>query len=240
MKRQFLFSFYETPQGKLLQIQENRYLTHAITVSCKQTIVQIGALGWEADFIDCSLYQYFYILDTHSEGTDKATRICGKSYRLPIQSETVDLVILPHLFEFDASRFQTMREIERIFKPGGELILLNFNQINIWVRMQFLWNKKMSNSWWGYFISRSRMVDWLKLLNYKITSRAEFTIDNTVITPNEFNWSKCSLFAMAYAIRAVKQRFTLIPLTPIKTHRPRLISLTPTLNRQQKARKYDG
>jgi len=239
MKRQFLFSFYETPQGKLLQRQENSYLSHSITVSCKQTILQIGALGWETDFIDCRLYRYFYILDAHSEGSIKAARINGKSHYLPIQSETVDLVILPHLLEFDAHRFQTMREIERVLKPGGELIILNLNQVNIWVRMQFLWNKKMSDSWWGYFISRSRMTDWLKLLNYEIMSTAEFTIDNRTVTLGQFKWCRNTFFSMAYAIRAIKRQFTLIPLTSPKVKRPRLTPLAPSLNQQQSTQKYD-
>ncbi|HSN22946.1 MAG TPA: methyltransferase type 11, partial [Methylomicrobium sp.] len=58
MKRDFLFSYYQTPRGEVLKQQEADYLQRSITVSCKQIIVQIGALGWENELIDCSLYKY--------------------------------------------------------------------------------------------------------------------------------------------------------------------------------------
>ena len=217
MKRKFLFSFYETPQGKLLQMLEKKYLKRSITVGCKQTILQVGALNWENVFIDCSLFTKFTILDTHSEGSSEAVKICGKAYRLPIQSETVDLVILPHLLEFDANRFQTMREIERVLKPEGELIILNLNPLNIWVRLLFVWNKKMSYSWKGSFLSRTRVADWLKLLNFEIKTTSEFTMDSILSTPGYFKFGKRTFLSMAYAVRAVKRQYTLIPLSTVKT-----------------------
>jgi SAM-dependent methyltransferase len=216
MKRKFLFSLYETPQGKLLQRLEKKYLRRSITVSCKQTVLQIGALGWENEFIDCSLYQKYSILDAKGEGCEESVKMRGKAYLLPIQSETVDLVILPHLLEFDAHRFQTMREIERVLKPEGEVIIINFNSLSIWVRLQFLWNKKMSKSWQGHFINRTRVADWLKLLNFEIQTTSEFTLDSILTTPEQFKLGKRTFFSMAYAVRAVKRRYTLIPLTPIK------------------------
>jgi len=230
MKRKFLFSFYETPQGKLLQILERNYLKRSITVGCKQTILQVGGLNWESEFIDCSLYNRFTILDAYSEGAHEAVKISGKAYRLPIQSETVDMVILPHLLEFDAHRFQTMREIERVLKPEGELIILNLNPLNVWVRLLFVWNKKMSHSWSGTFLSRSRIADWLKLLNFEIKSTSEFTMDSILSTPGYFKFGKRTFLSMAYAVRAVKRRYTLIPMTPVKSKARRYATASSALN----------
>jgi SAM-dependent methyltransferase len=240
MKRKFLFSFYETPQGKLLQVLEKKYLKRAITVSCKQTILQIGGVGWENEFIDCSLYQRYYVLDGKGRGADNAQKISAHSFKLPIQSETVDLVLLPHLIEFDINRFQTMREIERVLKPEGEVVIVNFNPLNIWVRMQFLWNKKMSNTWEGFFISRGRIADWLKLLNFEIKTTSEFTIDSIVSTPDRFNLGKRTFFSMAYAVRAVKRQYTLIPLTPVKVKQPILVSVATGIEAStQKTNEHD-
>jgi SAM-dependent methyltransferase len=229
MKRKFLFSFFETPQGKLLQVLEKIYLRKAITVSCQQTILQIGSLGWESEFIDCSLYQKYCILDNKSEGCAEAMKVCARSFKLPIQSETIDLVLLPHLLEFDTHRFQTMREIERVLKPEGEVVIFNFNLLNIWIRLHFLWDIKMSESWRGYFISRSRITDWLKLLNFEITSTSEFTLDSILTTAERFKFGKRSFFAMAYAVRAVKRQYTLIPLTPVKAKPSRLLTASSGL-----------
>ncbi len=143
---------------------------------------------------------------------------------LPIQSESVDLVILPHLLEFDASRFTTMREVDRILKPGGELIILNFNPMSVWVRLHCLWNKKLSDTWLGHFIQRARVADWLKLLNFEILSTTEFTIDSSFTTPDRFKFGKSTCFSMAYAVKAVKRQYTLIPLTPVKAKTSKLFT----------------
>ncbi len=223
MKRKFLYSVYETPQGKLLQQLERNYLKRSMTVSYKQTIVQIGGLGWESEFVDCSFYRKYSILDAKGAGCEEAIKIRAKSYHLPIQSATVDLVILPHLLEFDANRFHTMREIERVLKPEGDVIILNFNPLSIWVRWHLIWNKKMTDKLLGHFITRTRISDWLNLLNFEIKTTSEFTLDSILTTPERFKMGKRIFFSMAYAVRAVKRQYTLIPITPAEPKPSRLV-----------------
>lgn len=235
MNRKFLFSFYKTLRGKLLQKLERNYLRRSITVSCKQTIIQIGHLGWEDAFVDFYFFQKYNILDNEGEGSTAAIKISAESYRLPIQSESVDLVIIPHLLEFDVYRFQTMREIERVLKAEGEVIILNFNPLSFWLRLHFYWDIKMSDSWKGHFIFRRRISDWLKVLNFEIKSTSEITLDTIVTTPERFKFGKTTFFSVAYAVRAVKRHYTLIPITPVIIKPSRLAnvvtSLKSTLNR---------
>ncbi len=215
MKRNFLFSWYQTPRGKLLKELEAEYLQRAITVSCQQTVLQIGGLGWENDFIDCTLYKFYTILDAKNLGTDKARKIQAKAFRLPLQCASVDMVIIPHLLEFDSYRFQTMREIERVLKPEGIVLIINFNPWSIWVRYQFLWEIRHTDSWRGHFISHGRMMDWLKLLNFEVTTSSSFYLDNVKTKHGKAVPVSGSLSATAYAIKAIKRRYNLIPLTPI-------------------------
>ena len=142
MKRNFLFAWYQTPRGKLLKDLEADYIQKSITVSCQQTILQVGGLGWENEFIDCTLYKNYTILDAKGLGCNEARKIQAKAYSLPLQSDSIDMIIIPHLLEFDTHRFQSMREIERVLKPEGLLLMLNFNPWSIWVRYQYLWDKK--------------------------------------------------------------------------------------------------
>jgi predicted SAM-dependent methyltransferase len=223
MKRNFLFAWYQTPRGKLLQQLEADYLKRSITVSCQQTILQIGGLGWENEFIDSSLYKNFTVLDAKSLGYSKARKIQAKSYNLPLQCNSVDMIIIPHLLEFDAFRFQTMREVERVLKPEGVLVVLNFNPWSLWVRYQYLWDKKMADSWGGHFISRPRVLDWLKLLNFEVTVSSEFNLDTVKSTHGKFITRGYSFTSTAYAIKAIKRRYNLIPLTPVAMLNPRLI-----------------
>ena len=235
MKRDFLFGYYQTPRGRLLQELEVAYLQRSITVGCQQTILQIGGLGWENEFIDCDLYQYFSVLDAKKLGWHKAHKIQGKSYALPIQSNCVDMVIVPHLLEFDAARFQTFRELERILKPEGTLIVINFNPWSFWVRYQSLLDKKMAYSWRGHFISRSRLFDWLKLLNFEVCSKTEFYLNTTKTKYAQGALNSFSFGSTAYAIRAIKRRYNPIPLISSHAFLPRIAtvaSLSAVINHE--------
>jgi len=123
MKRKFLFEWYSSPAGKRLKQSEMEFLRRSITVGCKQTIVQIGCLGWENQFIDCSLYQQFMVIDLDGLAWGNVAEIKAKSHELPLQTESVDMVIMPHSLEFDEERHQTLREVSRILKPEGKLII---------------------------------------------------------------------------------------------------------------------
>ncbi|AEF99021.1 class I SAM-dependent methyltransferase [Methylomonas methanica] len=222
MKRKFLFALYQTPRGKLLQTMEAKYLKRCITVSCKQKQLQIGGLDWESEFVDCSLYRNYVILDGKGMGDARALKVNAKAYNLPIQTESMDLVIIPHMLEFDAQRFRTMREVHRVLKPGGELVILNFNSLSLYVRFQFLWDKKVGESWRAHFMTRSRLTDWLKLLNFEILHTAEFGLDAFTITHGGFSSPLKALFSMAYGLKAVKRQYSLIPLTPATQGKTRL------------------
>jgi SAM-dependent methyltransferase len=238
MKRSFLFAWYQTPRGKLLQQLEADYLQRSITVSCQQIVLQIGGLGWENDFIDCSLYKNYTVLDAKNVGCNEARKIQAKSYNLPLKSESVDMIIVPHLLEFDANRFQTIREVERVLKPEGIVLVLNFNPWSIWVRYQYVWDKKMADTWRGQFISRSRILDWLKVLNFEVTVSSQFNFNSITSTHGKLIANRHSFTATAYAVKAIKRRYNLIPLTPVTELNRRLVLVNP-INSSVQSNRYD-
>ena len=230
MKRNFLFDWYQTPRGKLLKELEANYLQRSITVSCQQTILQIGGLGWENEIIDCTLYTNYTILDAKSLGSNEVRKIQAKAYSLPLKSESIDMIIVPHLLEFDAYRFRTMREIERVLKPEGLILIINFNPWSLWVRYLYIWDKKWADSWKGHFISRSRTLDWLRLLNFEVIMISEFGLDSVSSKQGKSINHSGSLSATAYAVKAIKRRYNLIPLTPITNNEPSRFVLANSMN----------
>lgn len=231
MKRNFLFDCYQSPRGKLLRDMEIDYLQRNITVSCQQIVLQIGSLGFENEFIDSSLYKDFIVLDGKGSGCEDVKKIRAQAHSLPLKTDSVDMIIVPHLLEFDNYRFETLREIERVLKPEGLLLILNFNPWSLSVRYQYILNKKMADSWSGHFISKARIMDWLKLLNFDIIMSTDFNVDSTKSTHGNAITRGNSLFTTAYAIKALKRRFTLIPLTSVENLSSRLVlvdSLNPT------------
>jgi len=94
---------------------------------------------------------------------------------LPFASQSLDLVVMPHVLEFAAEPHQVLREVERVLIPEGQLIICGFNPASLWGVRQGL--GRISRSHYlpiaGEFISMPRMKDWLKLLNLGV-SRSHF------------------------------------------------------------------
>lgn len=94
---------------------------------------------------------------------------------LPFDSQSIDLVILPHVLEFAAEPHQVLREVERILIPEGRVIICGFNRASLWGARQM--TGRMTGRYFlpqkGEFISVPRMKDWLKLLNMEV-KQADF------------------------------------------------------------------
>jgi SAM-dependent methyltransferase len=94
---------------------------------------------------------------------------------LPFASQSLDLVVLPHLLEFAAEPHQVLREVERVLIPEGQLIISGFNPASLWGMRQAA-GRLTGASFLprdGEFISLPRLKDWLKLLNMEV-GRGQF------------------------------------------------------------------
>jgi SAM-dependent methyltransferase len=223
LDRKILINWFYTPKGKQLKNQEVAYLKQEITVSCKQVIVQIGALGWENEYIDYASYDQYYVLDDKQSACYEAKQIKSSSDALPLKSETVDLLILPHMLEFSANKHEVLREVERVLKPEGKLIILGFNPWNIYINFQYIKYREKGASWVPSLISRTKIFDWLNLLNFEVKSASGFNFDKIAISTFDSKQRKQELFIAAYAVKAIKRCYRLIPLTPVKTYSQELL-----------------
>jgi SAM-dependent methyltransferase len=222
MKRKFLYKLFKTPKGQVLQAQEAAFLQRAINVSYKQIVMQIGSLGWENEFIDCSLYQYFVIVDAKGSGGVECSKIKGLVELLPILTDSVDMIILPHVLEFVADQHHVLREVARIIKPEGKLIILNFNPWRAYVHFQYLCARERHDPLRGLFLTQSKIIDWLKLLNFDVEVAAGFNFDSSLAESNCVEKKRLPRLPVAYAVKAIKRRYNIIPLTPVKVMRPKL------------------
>jgi SAM-dependent methyltransferase len=97
--------------------------------------------------------------------------ICESSiYDLPFANESVDLIALPHVLEFMENPHEALREVNRILRPEGRIVISGFNPFSLWGLRQYsgrLFDQPfLPRS--GQFISHRRIKDWLHLLNYSI------------------------------------------------------------------------
>jgi len=89
---------------------------------------------------------------------------------LPFASQSLDLVVLPHVLEFAHEPHQVLREVERVLIPEGQVVICGFNPASLWGLRQVA--GRLSGAHFlpqsGEFISLPRLKDWLKLLNMEV------------------------------------------------------------------------
>lgn len=85
--------------------------------------------------------------------------------QLPFASASLDLVVLPHVLEFNDNPHQVLREVERVLIPEGRLLVVGFNPFSLWGLRRRLPGCPQTYPFQGRYLSIPRLKDWLALLN---------------------------------------------------------------------------
>ena len=91
---------------------------------------------------------------------------------LPLESQSVDLVVLPHQLEFSPAPHQILREADRVLRPEGRLVVVGMNPLSLWGLRQSLSRRPFAPFLppTGQLIGIPRLRDWMKLLSFEIDS----------------------------------------------------------------------
>jgi SAM-dependent methyltransferase len=93
-------------------------------------------------------------------------------HQLPFASNSLDLVVLPHVLEFDADPHRILREVERVLVPEGQVVVTGFNPFSLWGLNRSVRRRSSDAPWNGRYISVSRLKDWFALLGFETRSGA--------------------------------------------------------------------
>ncbi|GAC1411692.1 MAG: class I SAM-dependent methyltransferase [Burkholderiaceae bacterium] len=108
--------------------------------------------------------------DSRFDVPNTPTAIVLDYSELPFASQSLDLIVLPHVLEFATEPHQVLREVERVLIPEGQLIVCGFNPASLWGARQL--GGRLTGTHFlppgVEFISVPRMKDWLKLLNMEV------------------------------------------------------------------------
>ncbi len=88
---------------------------------------------------------------------------------MPFASQSLDLVVLPHVLEFAEDPHQVLREVDRVLRPEGRLVVSAFNPVSLW-GARHLAGRAVGRPWLpgeGQPIGLPRLRDWLKLLGFE-------------------------------------------------------------------------
>lgn len=124
--------------------------------------LQIGLCA--QDFLRANRMPHRMLCGACREGSESGLMLHAAVEELPFASQSLDLVVLPHVLEFASHPHQVLREVERVLLPEGHVLISGFNPYSLWGARRALAGHMGEIPWTGQYLSASRLKDWLSLL----------------------------------------------------------------------------
>jgi SAM-dependent methyltransferase len=150
----------QTPLGQHLLEREQRYYDEVVADIFGYNALQLGMPG--VDLLRGSRIPFRCRL-----GSGAPAELLADFRDLPIASSSTDLVLLPHVLEFDEHPHQILRDVARVLMPEGHVVISGFNPFSLW-GMRRAFHHGSDYPWRGRFITLMRVKDWLALLGFEI------------------------------------------------------------------------
>ncbi|MDO8413404.1 MAG: methyltransferase domain-containing protein [Gallionellaceae bacterium] len=167
-----LTEWFATPQGQYLLACEQAFFDHNVADIFGYNAVQLGLTEYE--FLRASRMPLRTVagnragLPATSEPSPyEMVRLIMDE--LPFECGSLDMVVMPHVLEFNEHPHQILREVERVLRPEGTIIISGFNPRSLWGMRRKL-GPRMGYPWRGNFITLPRLKDWLALLGFEIVA----------------------------------------------------------------------
>lgn len=213
-----LQTWSQVPDGEQLQRQENEIIAAKLQLCFGHHLVKLGALACAFDCRD-SLIEHQINLLNQPSGQSPAGVIADYD-DLPLQTNSVDLVLLTHLLEYSSDPHQVLREAHRVLHPNGNVIISVFNPVSA-LFIGKLWPFKAKSQFWQFrLFAIARVKDWLNLLGFEITDVHYCGYGATNSATSELSWwgkIKKKFFptlGLACVITARKREWPLTPIRP--------------------------
>ncbi|GHT94065.1 methyltransferase type 11 [Betaproteobacteria bacterium] len=158
----------QTPLGQYVLAWEQEKLDMALADVFGYNALQLGMP--EQDFLRANriALRQTIALPTDARNNVRSPHLLAEFSQLPIASQSVDLLLLPHVLEFHPEPHQILREAHRILRPEGRLFILGFNPLSLWGLTRSLPGRVRGQPKNGQYLSVLRLRDWLKLLNFEV------------------------------------------------------------------------
>ncbi|MDD2991567.1 MAG: class I SAM-dependent methyltransferase [Zoogloea sp.] len=155
-----LHAWLDTPLGRYVMAWEAERIDALVSDIFGYNAVQLGLP--EADFLRANRMPLRFRAGAGEVNLETDLQA------LPFASNSLDLVVLPHVLEFAANPHQVLREVERVLVADGHVVIAGFNPISLFGLRRRLARECAAYPWHGQYLSTRRLKDWLALLSFEI------------------------------------------------------------------------
>jgi len=237
-----LEDWYASPLGVELASQEEACLERMLHETFGYYLLQVGLNAGFAKAVATSRIRHRILLPPTACCDALGLQIAAHPERLPVASDSVDAVFLPHTLDFVAEPHRVLREVERVLIPEGRVVIIGFNPLSLWGLRRLMRRGKRRVPWCGNFVTPYRVSDWLSLLGFDVEMQEMMMFRPPWRCALLRQWSFLDslggrfwpLLGGVHAVRAVKRVSTLTPLRPSWKTRGKLLpggAVEPTARR---------
>jgi SAM-dependent methyltransferase len=159
--RSSLSGWLTTPQGAYVLDWELAQFDSAVEDVFGFRAVQIGLP--EVDFLRQNRINFRFSL-----ALEPGAALAADPLQLPLASQSVDLVVLPHVLEGHHNPHEVLREAERVLMPEGHIVISGFNTLSLWRVRQVFTRGHAGAPWDARYIGLLRLRDWLRVLGFEL------------------------------------------------------------------------
>lgn len=162
-----LAKWLQTPLGSYVQSWEQRQIESMVTNAFGYHAIQLGLPHWDLLQANRMPYKHWaHSLDAPF-GTRSGRLICAPE-SLPFDTQSIDLLVMPHTLEWCDDPHQVLREVERVLMPEGRVVITGFNPYSIWgLRESMPVLDLLLPVPVPAQVSPRRLKDWFKLLSFE-------------------------------------------------------------------------
>lgn len=153
--------WYETRSGIINATIIIDSINRVLKISNDKKILYLGQYSIISKIMNFNGNFYSYYL-SDAENAD----IKGELKNLPFEESSIDCIILIHSLDYEEDPHAVFREIDRVLKEDGEVIISGFNKISFLGIFSILPLKSIFRN--KKYITISRLSDWMKLFSYDI------------------------------------------------------------------------
>ncbi len=162
---QALDQWFHSDLGGLVLEQERERLAELATGLFGYYLLEVSLLCRHPDYLaECPIRRRFRITPC-AEG---AGQVVARPEQLPVATDYIDAVILPHTLDFAADPRQVLREVDRVLIPEGKVVIVGFNPWSLWGLWRAMPGAGRRLPWRGHFLSFSQVEDWLSVLGFDV------------------------------------------------------------------------
>jgi SAM-dependent methyltransferase len=223
-----LKTWWQSPLGTGLLCAESELLGEALEDVFGWELLQVGAWGAARELLAKSRTRRQTVVAPLELG--QGADVIGRPAQLPVNSDSMDAVLLPHTLEFAADPYAIVREVDRVLTGEGQLLVLGFRPWSAWgVRARF--SRSGFPPGMRRLLSERRLRDWLVLLGYEVVSARHYVFRSpwrSGVSPTEgtgryLRRGLNPLPASAYLLKARKRVYTLTPIRPRFREKPAVL-----------------